>query len=213
MRRITGALLLLLVPSLLVAGTGLGLKAGKREYKLNDAVGKNSLTFVSEAPMETINGTADAVSGSFFLDTENLEAVVGTISVPVKSMKSGISKRDGHMYSSTWLDADKYPTITYQVTSLKNVTKSSSNGKHVVNATAVGTFTLHGKSVPLTSQITLTFLPESSETKKRASGNLVLVNATFDVALDDYGIKGKEGVVGSSVGSVIRITTSLYANS
>ncbi len=205
---------LFVLPVALTAATGFsGVSTGKKTYNLNNQVGANSLDFISEAPLENIKGTANGITGTFILDPSNLEATTGTITVQVRSMKTDIAKRDGHMYSSTWLDADKFPTIVYEVKGLKGLSVTSSGGKHVAKGQAVGTFTCHGVSQPLTANVEISFLPESEETKKRASGNLAMITATFNVALADFKIKGKEGLVGSNVGEVIKIRATLFANS
>jgi polyisoprenoid-binding protein YceI len=214
MRRNVVLLGLSLCLSLLtIAATGVpGVGGGIRQYTVNNQVGPNSLEFISEAPLENIRGTADGITGSFKLDASNLESSSGTITVQVRSMKTAITKRDGHMYSATWLDADKFPTISYALTGLKNISVTNENGRHTVKATAAGTFTCHGVSKPLTANVVLTLIPESDETRKRATGNLVMVAATFEVPLAEFGIKGKEGLVGSSVGEVIKISAKLYSN-
>jgi len=200
--------------SSLLAGTALpGVTAGAKTYKLNNAVGKNAITFVSEAPVEKINGTADGVTGSFVLNAGDVEATTGTIEVLVKTMKTANSKRDDHMYSPVWLDEASFPKIVFAVKSLRDVKVSNAGGRITVNATAVGTFSLHGETKDMTTPITLTYVPESDETKKRASGALVMISTSFDVALKDYKVKGKEGVVGKSVGEIIKVQASLFANS
>jgi len=199
---------------MLTAGTAIpGAQAGAKKYTLNNAVGKNGIEFLSKAPMEDINGTSDGVTGAFNLDPANLEATTGKIEVKVLSMKTANSKRDEHMYDAMWLDAEKYPTIVFDVTSLKDVKVTKDGGKNVVTATAVGNFTCHGVTKSSTASITLTLIPESAETKKRASGNLVMIDAKFNVALADHKVTGKAGVVGKSVGEVIAITAKLFANS
>lgn len=203
-----------LATSTLLAGTGFnGISGSTKTYTLNDKVGANALTFDSDAPMEKIHGTADGVTGSFKLDPTDLEKTTGSISVPVRNMKTAITKRDDHMYSKNWLDADSYPTITYTVDALKNVKATTRDGRNVATATAVGTFTCHGVTKPLEAKITITFVPESAETKKRASGNLVMVNAQFKVALANYGITGMGNIVGTKVGEEIAIDANLFANS
>ena len=129
------------------------------------------------------------------------------------SMKTANSKRDEHMYDAMWLDAGKYPTVSFAVKSLKDVKVVTKDGRNVVTAKAVGTFTCHGVSVASSADVTITYLPESAETKKRASGNLAMIEATFNVKLADHGIKGKAGVVGKSVGETIAIKAKVFANS
>jgi len=206
--------ILLLAATSAVAGTGFtGVASSKATYTLNDKVGSNNLTFDSDAPVEKIHGTANGVTGSFILNPADLEATTGTITVPVRNMKTAITKRDDHMYSPNWLDADAFPTISYSVKSLKNVKTTNKDGRMVATATAVGTFTCHGVTKPLEAKVMITFVPESADTKKRASGNLVMVNAQFMVALADYGITGMGNIVGTKVGKEIAIDASLFANS
>lgn len=208
------AVALTLQASIALAGTAFpGTQGGGKSYKLNNTVGKNHVTFTSDAPAEKIHGTSDGIAGQFVLDAANLEATTGSITVQVRSMKTAVSKRDEHMYSEMWLDADKYGAIVYNVTSLKDVKVTMKDGRNIATATAIGTFTLHGVTKPLNSQVTITYLPESADTKKRAPGNLVLINAKFEVKLSDYNVTGKAGVIGKSVGESIAIDASLFANS
>ncbi|HBB25252.1 MAG TPA: hypothetical protein DCZ59_03195 [Bacteroidetes bacterium] len=190
-----------------------GAAAGAKKYTLNNSVGKNAIEFVSDAPMEKINGTSDGVDGSFMLDAANLEATTGKITVKVMTMKTANSKRDEHMYDAMWLDAGTYPTIVFDVKSLKDVKVTTKDGRSVVTATAVGSFTCHGVTKPSTANVTITYLPESAETKKRASGNLAMIEASFTVALAEHNITGKAGVVGKSVGEKIAVTAKLFSNS
>lgn len=205
---------LMFAAAMSVYATGIpGVQGGSKKFILNNSVGKNNIEFVSDAPAETINGTSDGVTGSFALDAANLEATSGTIEVAVSSMKTANSKRDEHMYDAMWLDAAKYPSITFTVKSLKDVKVSTKDGRNVVTAKAVGSFLCHGVAVTSTADIIITYLPESSETKKRASGNLAMIEATFNVKLADHGIKGKAGVVGKSVGETIAVKAKLFSNS
>ncbi|MEY3386454.1 MAG: hypothetical protein RIR53_1265 [Bacteroidota bacterium] len=203
----------LAMSSLAMATSIPGATPGVKKYTLNNAVGKNAIEFVSDAPMEKINGNADGLDGSFNLDASNLEATTGTISVKVMTMKTANSKRDEHMYDAMWLDAAKYPTISFDVKSLKDVKVTTKDGRSVVTATAVGSFTCHGVTKQSSASITITYLPESAETKKRASGNLAMIEASFKVALADHNITGKAGVVGKSVGETIAVAAKLFSNS
>lgn len=200
--------------SFLCAGSGLtSLPDGARKFTLNNAVGQNSIDFLSEAPMETIHGSADSISGTFTMDWNSLESTRGRFSVVVRSMKTAIARRDGHMYSSAWLDADKYPEIVFDITELINVSRDGKAGKNVATATAAGMFTCHGITKPLKASVSITYLTETNETKKRASGDLVMITASFDVNLKDFNITGTGGLIGSKVGEVIRVTAHLFANS
>jgi len=206
--------LLLITATVLLARTAVpGATSGVKKYTVNNAVGANGVEFISDAPMEKITGTADGLTGIINFDGSNVEATTGRIDVQVVSMKTANSKRDGHMYSQTWLDATAHPMVSFDVKSLKDVKIVSKDGRNVVTAKAVGTFTCRGVAKMSTADITLTFIPESAETKKRASGNLLMVETSFTVALSDHQIEGKGDMIGKSVGSVIAIKAKLFANS
>ena len=196
------------------AGTGFpDVKGSMGVYNLNNKVGANSVTFDSDAPMEKIHGTADEIQGTFGLDPSNLEATKGEFILQVRSMKTAITKRDEHMYSSKWLDADQYPQISFLFKGLSNVKATKKDGRYVATATANGKFTLHGVTKPISADVMITYVPESKETAKRASGNLVMVTATFSVKLADHNIKGTGNIVGTKVGEQIQIEAKLFANS
>lgn len=187
--------------------------AGGKNFSLNEKVGKSQIKFDSEAPVETINGVVNTVKGDFTMDASNFEATTGTISLNIADMKTGVDKRDEHMRGADWLNADKNPQIKYQITKLSGLSKQTENGRTKVSGTVEGNFMLNGVTKYLKGTIVLMYLPESDETKKRASGDIVSVQAKLDVPLADFGIKGKSGVLGNKVANVVKITASLFANS
>jgi len=182
--------------------------SGTKKVTINDAVGKNQFTWISEAPLEKIKGTAEGISGSLTLDPKNLSTIRGTISAKVATMKSGNATRDGHLQSAQWLDAGKYPTITFTITSVSNV-KVSGN---TATGTANGNFTMHGVTKSMAIPFKLTYIDESAKTRQRAPGDLVSITANFDVALASYNVAGAKGVVGSKVGEKIDVTAQLFGS-
>lgn len=183
------------------------------EFKLNSAVGKNQIKFISNAPSDVVNGVADGITGGFRLNPADLESTSGKVTVEVRSMKTAITRRDQHMYSDTWLDADRYPVIVLEVKSLRDIRVSDENGRSMITATAVCGFSLHGVTKDIAIPVKITVVLKSAETEKRASGDLAFVSASFKVRLKDFNITGKAGVIGSKVGEVIEINVNLFANS
>ena len=198
------------------AQTGFGLPIEViQTVALSDSVGRNQMVFVSTAPLEEIHGTAGEVSGSFTFDPNSLEGLTGKIVVQVKGMRTGISKRDRHLMSKDWLDGARYPTISYEIDELEAIERVESDaakGSAVVRGRAVGDFTLHGVTVEMSIPFVATYMAESEETRDRGPGDFVMVQATFKVALRDFGIKGVRGFVGSRVGESIEIRVSLYGS-
>ncbi|MDB5034746.1 MAG: hypothetical protein JWQ98_1987 [Chlorobi bacterium] len=193
-----------------VAGAqGLTVNAsGVKTVKLSDRVSKNQFVWVSNAPLENMKGTAEGVSGTLTLDPRNLGTIRGTIGATVSTMKSGNAMRDSHIQSAQWLDGAKYPLLSFTIGSVSGikVTGNSATG------TATGKFTMHGVTKSLSVPFKITYLDESAETRKRAPGDLVMISATFDVALADYNVSGAQGTIGSKVGEKIQVTAQLFGS-
>jgi polyisoprenoid-binding protein YceI len=181
---------------------------GSKKVTLSDRVGHNQLTWSSDAPMEKIQGTAEGVTGSFTIDPRNLASIRGTISASVATMKSGNETRDGHMKGPQWLDATSHPQITFTISGVSGVKVNGNKATGI----ATGTFSLHGVSKQMSIPFSVIYLDESAATQKRAPGDLVMVEATFDVSLKDFKVAGTNGVVGSKVGETIAITAKLFGS-
>jgi len=209
---IIGVMLALIVSAPLLAQTALPLPLkGARTVVLNNAVGQNLCQFISSAPLEEFEGTADGIEGSFVLDPQNLEATRGRIRVAVASMRTGIARRDEHLRSPEWLDAERYPYIEFDLQGLRQVRITERTaGRVVLQAVAVGDFSLHGVRKPMELPIVMTYVPESEQTRQRAPGDLVQVQSEFTISLRDFDIRGRQGVIGSRVGEVIRVKASFY---
>jgi len=165
------------------------------------APGKAELTgdlkFVSDAPVEKIVGTATP-AGTVTVDLADLSTLQAEIKVPVTTMKTGNEQRDEHMLGDQWLDAKAFPDIVFQSTAI-TVTKPIT-GEEVKEAEVeiTGNFTLHGVTTVLKAPATLKW-----------KENKLKVTTRFQVKLADYAIKGREGVVGSKVGSTIDLDVTL----
>ena len=195
------------------AETSLGLAVdGVQTIRLNSAVGKNQIQFVSAAPMEEIHGTASEISGELKLDPKNVEGMTGQIEVQVANMETGIKKRDEHLHSEDWLDVKQFPVIAFEITGLKDVTVKADKEKAAIVGTAVGNFLLHGVTKDLEIPFEATYLLASEKTKKRAPGDLFVVKGAFQIALKDFDIKGARGMVGSRVGTEIDLKTNFFGS-
>ena len=195
------------------AGTTVSVISGKKTVKLNDAVGDNIIKFLSTAPVENIEGNAKDIQGKFILDGDNLENSSGNISLQVVSMKTGLTKRDEHMYAKDLLDAASYPTISYDLKKLADIKISKSdNGIAEFSAIADGSFTMHGISKSMKATIYIKYVNESDATRKKAAGDFVMIKASFKVLLKDFNIAGKQGIIGSKVGENIDISANFFGS-
>jgi polyisoprenoid-binding protein YceI len=182
--------------------------AGPKKILLSDKVGKNQFEWTSDAPMEQITGTAEGISGSLTLDPKDLKTLRGTISAQVTTMKSGNTTRDEHMKGEKWLNAAKFPAISFTASSVGSI-KTTGNK---MTGMVTGNFTMHGVTKTITVPVTLQYIPESSKTRERAPGDLVMLTANFDIALKDFNVGGAQSTVGSKVGVKIQIAAKLFGS-
>src|SRR6185312_9816833 len=95
------------------------------------------------------------------------------------------SMQQGHMRGPQWMDAAKYPEITFEATELKNA-KTEGN---VTTADAVGTFTCKGVAKEMTVPVKLTYLKDKlSARMPGAKGDLLVIRSTFTIKRSDFNI-------------------------
>lgn len=199
---------LLIIRSGTVHSQGFTSATGEKIVTMNDKVNKNQFIWVSDAPLENTRGSSEGVTGTLTMNPANLSTIHGTISTQVSTMKSGNDTRDHHLKSPEWLDASRYPLISFTIASVSNITV---NG-NTANGIATGTFTMHGVTKQMSIPFKMTYVPESAKTRERAPGDLVMISADFNISLKDYNIAGQEGTIGSKVGESIKITAQLFGN-
>jgi polyisoprenoid-binding protein YceI len=160
-----------------------------------DAQGQ--MRFVSDAPMERIIGTGEG-RGAFQVDFDDLTRSTGRIVVPVRSLKTGNGQRDEHLAGPDWLDAEKYPDIVFAVTAVTVKGQKMVGDVLEAELEVVGDFTMHGVAHSLTAPVTV---------KRKAEK--VKVTTEFKLALADFKVSGRDGAVGSKVGTSIDIKADL----
>jgi polyisoprenoid-binding protein YceI len=180
---------------------------GAQTFNVKDPNGRNQAVFRSSTALEDITGTSSSLSGTVTLDPANVSGATATIVVDVTGIKTGIPMRDEHLQSAGWLDAKSYPTITFTLKQLKNPKNSNPT---TIQAVAAGTFTLHGVTQPVEFPVTLMYLPESEQTKKRAPGDLLVIRGKGTILLSKYGIKSE--IIGQKVADGIEIELNAVAS-
>ena len=158
---------------------------------------KTKVTFTSEAPLERIEGTAEG-KGSLAVDLNAPGTVTGSISVGVATMKTGNDRRDAHLRGDKWLNAEKFPDITFAVSQAKAEPTETKGEVKSAKMTVTGTFSLHGVSKELTAPAVMKW-----------KGNKVKITTKFQVALADYAVQGAQGVVGDKVANSISVDVTL----
>ena len=159
--------------------------AAPQSFDFKDPKGVNNAVFKLDAPLESINGSASGISGTVSFDPENPAATTGKIVVSVESLTVPNPMQNGHMHSDKWLDAAKYPEITFEAKSLANV-KTDGN---VTTADVSGTFSLHGVAKYLTVPVKFTYLKgKLGDRVPNLKGDLLVIRANFIINREDFNI-------------------------
>jgi polyisoprenoid-binding protein YceI len=159
--------------------------AAPLEFDFKDPKGVNNAVFKTDAPLESINGVATGISGSVTFDPANPGAVKGKIIVQASSLHLGNPMQKEHLHSDKWLDVAKYPEITFEVESAKNV-KTQGN---VTTADVTGKFSLHGVTKTFTVPVKMTFLKDQLKARiPGKDGDLLVIRANFKIKRSDFGI-------------------------
>ncbi|WP_337866843.1 YceI family protein [Ignavibacterium sp.] len=181
-------------------------------FTVDSKDGRNQASFISDAPLEKINGLASGLSATVMINTNDItKNPMGKVTVPISNIKTGIDLRDEHLRSEMWLNAAKYTNAEFQLTGIKNPSSKSLNDGQRVKATLLGKFSVHGVTKEIEVPATLTYFKESERTKAKAPGNLLVANADFRIKLADYGVKIPDMVVGK-VNDEVEINVNFVAS-
>jgi len=157
--------------SLIVAlGLGVGAQAADT-YKI-DAVHSNVGFAVTHLVISTVKGKFKEISGEVSLEGNTITDAKGTIQT--KSIDTGNEKRDGHLRSPDFFNAEKFPTITFQS---KRVEKK---GNETV---LVGDYTMHG----VTKEISLP-VKVNGPVKDPWGNSRIGLQAKITISRKDYGM-------------------------
>ncbi len=163
-----------------------GAGAAPQTFDFKDPKGVNNVTFKLDAPLETINGSANGITGSLTIDRDDPSATKGSIVVAASSLNVENSTMKEHMHGKDWLDSKGHPEIKFTVTSLSDFKLEGD----VATAKVVGTFTLKGTEKPLTAPAKVTLLPGmlSKRSNGALEGDLLVIRSTFTIKRSDFGV-------------------------
>jgi polyisoprenoid-binding protein YceI len=178
--------------------------AAPATFDFKDPKGMNNAVFKLDAPLESINGSASGISGTVTFDPTNPAATTGKIIVETESLKVPNPMQQEHMHSSKWLDAAKYPEITFESKSFANVKTDGD----ITTADVTGTFTLHGVSKEITAPLKLTYMKDKLSARlPDLKGDLLVMHADFSINREDFNIQ--KGQFEDKVANSIQLSLNL----
>jgi polyisoprenoid-binding protein YceI len=141
----------------------------------------NRVVFVSNATMETFEGKTNRMEGHLTVNPAAIgDSIVVHVEVDLASLDTGIGKRNQHM-KSEHLETDKYPKAIFDGASVHGPANAKLEPGKAVMFDVEGTFSLHGVSRRLRTQI------EATYTEQAGAGRIAF-KTTFPVGLSDYNI-------------------------
>jgi polyisoprenoid-binding protein YceI len=120
----------------------------------------SSVGFKVRHMMSSVSGIFRDFDAVINVDRENPKNDSVEFTIQTASIDTASEGRDKHLRSSDFFDAEKYPTISFKSTSIKEVTQ----GKYEVT----GDFTMHGVTKRLT--LPVTFLGSAKTQRGEVAG-------------------------------------------
>jgi polyisoprenoid-binding protein YceI len=173
---------------LLSFSTLLGLSLSHADtinFDFKDPKNVNNIIFQMDAPLESINGSGDSISGLVKFDPENPELTKGEITLDAKSLHVGNPVLKEHMLGKDWLNVEKFPSIRFTLNQLNDIKQ---DGIHLL-ANAHGKMTIRNITLDMKIPVKLTYLKGMLEKRNRVKGDLLVIRSKFSVKRDDFNIQ------------------------
>jgi polyisoprenoid-binding protein YceI len=165
-----------------VAITGLSSIARANEtYKFDQA--HSTIGFSVHQFLGTTHGKFTKFDGKIDIDREHPGNSSVAARIDVRSIDTGIQKRDNHLRSPEFFAVEKYPEITFKSRSVKQTGPQAGD--------ILGDLTMHGVTKPITLHVKLLTSPnETNQTRwsvttdplKRSEFNLMFAQAAESVS-------------------------------
>jgi len=165
-----------------VAITGLSSIARASEtYKFDQA--HSTIGFSVHQFLGTTHGKFTKFDGKIDIDREHSGNSSVAARIDVRSIDTGIQKRDNHLRSPEFFAVEKYPEITFKSRSVKQTGPQAGD--------ILGDLTMHGVTKPITLHVKLLTSPtETNQTRwsvttdplKRSEFNLMFAQAAESVS-------------------------------
>lgn len=119
--------------------------AADNTFKIDPA--HSRIGFKVHQAIANVTGRFKEFGGTIELDRQHPEKSSVTATIQVRSIDTGIAKRDAHLCSEEFFNAAKFPEITFKSQSVKQTGPEAGD--------VVGEFTMHGVTKPIVLHVKL----------------------------------------------------------
>ncbi|HJV49102.1 MAG TPA: YceI family protein [Geothrix sp.] len=161
-------------------------------YKIDPV--HSEISFKIRHLLAKVSGRFTKFNGTVKVDTTDISKSSVEVSIDVASINTDNEARDKHLKTPDFFDVEKFPTITFKSTSVKEVAK----GKLEIT----GDFTLHGVTKKITFPITNAGTQAGMKPGTVVAG---FIDGALSINRNDYGIKTYPGALGEDVAISLNI--------
>ncbi|HEX4275869.1 MAG TPA: YceI family protein [Bryobacteraceae bacterium] len=147
----------------------------KTTYEIDSAHSSAQFS-VRHMMITNVRGGFSSIKGTAVYDSDNPAASTVEAVIDVNTINTLDAQRDGHLKSADFLDAEKYPTITFKSTKVEY--GNPGEGK------VTGDLTIHG----VTKQVTLNVEGPTAEGKDPWGNTRAGASATTKIKRSDFGL-------------------------
>lgn len=193
-------------PLAFLSVSALCLNAAPQTFDFKDPKGVNSILFHLDAPLESISGTGNGISGKVTFDPDAPEETRGRIIVETASLAVGNPMMMQHLHGGQWLNAAEHPAIIFEVKEIANARKE---GRATI-ADVTGELTIKNVTRELSVPVSFTHLPDqlgARQNNPSLKGDLLVLRATFEIDRNAFEIQ--PGNHTDKVGETIHLTLAI----
>jgi polyisoprenoid-binding protein YceI len=187
--------------TVVVLGFGiLVLGSSARAANFNIDPYHSSVNFKVKHVVGKVAGKFGKFSGTFNYDPTHLDKTSAQAMIEIASIDTGIEKRDNHLRTPEFFDAQKYPTLTFKSTGITDVSGTT--------AKLHGDLTMHGVTKPVVLDLIIEGVAQDPK------GNSIAgASAIVHINRADFGVGPTSGAMAGMIGSDIEIDIEVEGKS
>ncbi len=177
----------------IVITSTLTVLAKPTRFEVKDIVGRDLVSFVSEAPLDRLVGITNHVAGWLEVDLENPQTLRAELEVDMRSFETGIELRNEH-FREKYLNTADFPFSSFSLKKSTFPPKSVLTDGKIVQGKLEGELKIRNIVKSVTVAAKLGYFKESELTKQRLGGNLLRLSGIVDIEPNQFGISVNENL-------------------